>query len=41
MDASAPPQLMPVIDMVDDASESSKFSYLTGDDSEGQSTVVH
>ena len=25
--------------MVDDASESSEFSYLTGDDSEGQSTV--
>ena len=39
VDAPAPPQPQPVIDMVDDASESSEFSYLTGDDSEGQSTV--
>ena len=30
---------MPVIDIVDDASESSEFSYLASDDSEGQSTV--
>jgi len=39
VDAPAPPQPMPIIDMVDEASESSDFSYLTGDESEGQSTV--
>ena len=35
----ARPESLPVIDVVDDASASSEFSYLTGDDSDGQSTV--
>jgi hypothetical protein len=39
VEAPAQPQPVPVIDMVDDSSESSEFSYLSGDDSEGQSTV--
>jgi hypothetical protein len=33
------PEPLPVIDMVDDASVTSEFSYLTGD-SEGHSTVA-
>ena len=40
MEAPARPESLTVIDMVDDASVPSEFSYLTGDDSEGQSTVA-